>query len=354
MQTYNPTIPVASINPSSIVLYKEIVKIYPRKYFNSEHDNRLDKMLNSKRSSEGILSKNSLRKIGKALDYLLYLSSEKKVFNRLTRKTFKFKIAFITLTLSSQQIHSDNEIRNKLLNQLLTELRTIYNVENYIWKAEKQKNGNIHFHILVDKFIPWWELRNRWNRIQNKLGYVDRYQQKMKKKFKNGFKVDKSLEKTWSAKKQYESYKCNIATDYQNPNSVDIHSLYKIKNIKNYLGKYISKNVTIDENTTESEKKKLLVEGRIWGCNQELGNVKGAKAVISQEIEEEISELLNHPQVFKYKSDYYTVIYASNEFLVNNNFNNLVHIFKDYIDENFNKRKPPTSLSIEYNHTTAI
>ena len=29
----------------------------------------------------------------------------------------------------------------------------------YFWRAEKQANGNIHFHLLVDRFIPMDLLR---------------------------------------------------------------------------------------------------------------------------------------------------------------------------------------------------
>ncbi len=33
-----------------------------------------------------------------------------------------------------------------MLNRFLEKIRYQYNVKSYLWKAESQKNGNIHFH----------------------------------------------------------------------------------------------------------------------------------------------------------------------------------------------------------------
>ena len=99
----------------------------------------------------------------KSLDYLLLMANPIRAQSNFSGRCFTFKMAFITLSLSSTQIHSDNEIKEKCLNQFLIEIRKRYRVKNYIWRAEKQKNGNIHFHVVIDKFIAWSELRDRWN-----------------------------------------------------------------------------------------------------------------------------------------------------------------------------------------------
>lgn len=340
----NHTIPIAVIHPSRIILYNEkIIDPSIRRSYCTEKP-QIEKLLSSKRKASGMLSVNAQRKLSKALDYMLHLSKERKVFNRLTQKTNTFKIAFITLTLSSEQIHSDNEIRRLLLNQLLTEIRVKYNVQNYIWKAEKQENGNIHFHILVDKYIPWYDLRNMWNRIQNKLGYVDRYRTKMKELHKNGFYLNKSLLKRWSAKSQYEAYKKNKITDYSNPNSIDIHSLYRIKNIKKYLLKYISKNVDISQIDDPRKIEKLLVKGRLWGCNQELASARGARLVISNEIADELSTIVKLKKNAVYAADYFTLISVTIKDLIQCNATKILSSFYEYIDKNFASYRP------EYQH----
>jgi len=39
-------------------------------------------------------------------------------------------------------------------NYWLTQLRKRFNLENYIWVTEKQKNGTIHFHMLTNNYMP--------------------------------------------------------------------------------------------------------------------------------------------------------------------------------------------------------
>jgi hypothetical protein len=239
-------------------------------------------------------------------------------------KSYKFKVAFITLTLPSKQIHSDNYIKETCLNQLLVELRIRYKVRNYLWRAEKQKNGNIHFHILVDKFIPWSELRDRWNRIINKLGYVDNYRTEMKEWHKNGFNVRKDLLKHWDYQKQIKAYQKGKINDWSSPNSTDIHSLHKINNVKDYICKYCTKNETNSE-----------VQGRMWGCNYELSDIKGACEIVDQEIKSELNELISEFKPRVYTSDYFSVIHISVHKLNNTKYQNLYNIFYKYLIDKF-------------------
>ena len=88
------------------------------------------------------ISSQATRKIGKAVDYLVFFATNKKIQSSANGKALNFKIAFITLTLSSNQIHSDNEIKSKLLNQFIIEAKKKWKIKNYVWRAEKQENGN--------------------------------------------------------------------------------------------------------------------------------------------------------------------------------------------------------------------
>ncbi|MGV4586845.1 rolling circle replication-associated protein, partial [Ornithobacterium rhinotracheale] len=62
-------------------------------------------------------------------------------------------LSFVTLTLPSAQKHHDRVLR-KILAKYLDHLKKVYGLKNYLWKAETQKNGNIHFHVLIDTQIP--------------------------------------------------------------------------------------------------------------------------------------------------------------------------------------------------------
>ena len=285
-------IPTAIVNPSGIVIYNQIIwdPIKPsQKHQISQAEiaeENTARILNSSRKANGNVSKHAKRKMSKAIEYLVTTSYEKKVKEKVYGKTIIVKVAFITLTLPSAQTHTDSEIINRCLNSFLIEIRKFYNVNKYVWRAEKQQNGNIHFHILTDKFIPWNELRNRWNRIINKLGYVDRFQEKH---------------------------------GHRTPNSTDVHSTRKIKNLKSYLTKYLTKNEnTTKENTnpeveTASKISKMETNyksstGRIWGCSHNLSKIQGFKSEIDSEISEELTKVVNQKEVRKYESTYFTVI----------------------------------------------
>ncbi len=232
-------VPYVSISPSRITSYWRVEPSKPRSEI-QEIKNKPPKF----HSHTGLISKKAKKRITNAIDWLLLLSRNKTVYNPKTKKSFKFKVSFVTLTLSSEQIHSDNKIKKDLLNQFLVEARKKWKVDKYVWRAEKQLNGNIHFHIVVDKFISYKSLVQTWNRIQNKLGYVDRYSIKQQKFFANGFKFRKELGKNWSYAAQLKAYHLGKACNFTNPNSTDVHKVYGIKNLSALFVKILHKKPT--------------------------------------------------------------------------------------------------------------
>jgi hypothetical protein len=323
------------IHPNSLVLYSRLhwIKEKPFRKF-SVLINLKDNFHHKK------ISDPAKRKIKKAINYLIFTAHTKKVFNNRTKSYFTFKVNFITLTLSSSQIHTDNEIKKGLLNQFLIEASKKWNVVNYVWKAEKQRNGNIHFHILTDKFIPYSELRNVWNRIQNKFGYVDRFQAK------NG---------------------------NRQPNSTDIHSLQKIANIYDYVTKYMCKNdksnhLKVTRYSLGLPKKpqfkvrsvsldalkflrKAADIGRLWSCNFSLSHIEGAQSVLNDEILKEIDQLQKIASVKRIDKERFSLILFDNKIIQGEKFPTLKRIFNEYILSRFgefqqvlimNEYKPPT------------
>ena len=301
-------IPHIVINPTNIVSYLEVVHEGPvsrrgRLFVDTDHDSEeTDNFLHSKRKAEGIVSEQAKRKISKAIEYLITIANEKKVLERVTRKYVVFRTAFLTLTLPSKQIHSDKEIINTCLNSFFNELRKYHQVKNYIWRAELQHNGNIHFHIVTDSFVPWTEARDRWNRIVNKLGYVDRFHEK------HGHRV---------------------------PNSTDIHSTRKIRNLKAYLVKYMTKKETITENQHDNTENVRVQEGRLWGCNHELSQARGLNLIIDSEIDTELKKITNHSKIYKYEATYFTVYYIDYHKLKEYGSELLFKYFSDYLFEHF-------------------
>lgn len=257
-------------------------------------------LLESDHKHNDIISDQAARKIQKAVRYLLFMANEKKAYCNISGQSFKFKIAFVTLTLSSAQIHSDNEIKSKLLNQFFIEAKKRWSIDRYVWRAEKQSNGNIHFHILLDKFIPWQELRDVWNRIQEKLGYVTRYRNSQKEFFKNGFKVRSELLSSWSKSDQYRAYVNGSKNDWNSPNSTDVHSLKFVSKIDQYITKYLKK---------DSQTKGLV--GRLWGCSTNLSNLSGAKADIDSAIASELDLIRSMYSPHEVRKDYFSILFVN-------------------------------------------
>jgi hypothetical protein len=270
------------------------------------------------------MSTATMNKMSKAIRYLNFVTESRKVEAHDRSFTINFKIAFITLTLSSPQIHTDNEIKSKLLNQLFIELKRKYKVSHYVWRSEKQSTGNVHFHLLLDQFIPHQELRELWNRLQNKLGYVDAYAARMSKltykEYFDLFKHNKkytpeSIKKAWIKGK---------STEWRYPNSTDVHSLLYINDIDKYLCKYMVK----------SEQNAGL-EGRLWGCSQSLSNITGGVSIVDSSISSELSLLASSGNCRFFKGDYYQICFTDIMWLKHIGCNVLFNLYRDFLINHF-------------------
>jgi hypothetical protein len=271
-------------------------------------------------SHEGKISKVAARKIGRAVDYLTYLVPKKKYFQAPHGGSGNYFLTFITITLSSKQIHGDNEIKRSILEPFLNELRKRYKVRSYIWRAERQENGNIHFHILADRFIWWNDLRNSWNYFQERLGYVSRYRDAMREFFREGFRPSQNSQDKRSISEQYNAWRKNVQTDWASPNSTDIHSLKTIVSVRNYVRKYITKDDDQDP-----------IKGRLWGCSGNLSNLSGAVEFASGSVSEDLNKLMKAPGVKIYKSDYFTVIYFDMLLLISLCLDHLLDAWCEYL-----------------------
>jgi len=189
----------------------------------------------------GQISYKADKKLRASVNWLCLAAEPKKVYQKSTNKTFDFKINFITLTLpDTKETIKDYDFKTKLLNPFLVYCRKYFGLRNYVWKLEFQKNGKIHIHLTTDTFIHWEKLRKAWNKILGSNEYlIDFY-----KKF-----------------------------GHSNPNSTDVHSVRKIKNIAAYICKYMGK--------SDTQLKKI--KGRIWGCNYELSRALDCKVFVDRD-----------------------------------------------------------------------
>lgn len=318
---------------NSNVIYSEHIRVHPTELYQfSRIEYIVDKRKVKQSSLSNLnlnysrteLSEKSERKAKRAIKYMLFGTNYKKAYNPKFNTTFQFKVNFITLTLPSRQQHTTVELKEKLLNQFLIEAKKKWRIENYIWKFEQQKNGNAHWHILTDKWIPYQELRNCWNRIVEKLGYITEFEK---------------------------------INHHRNPNSTDIHSLRKIKNVVGYVLKYMVKSdkkhhSTIKrsdlnyqfspdyhKNTLSINVKKFLSRqagrGRLWTCSTQLSDLKGGEEELDQALTFEIERLKRKKGVQSKTNEHFTGIFYFDDTINDREFPLLHKLLYSYVRQIF-------------------
>ena len=254
-----------------------------------------------------------------------------KIKNTTVSKTLQQYFTFVTLTLPSTQIHEDKDVYKLLLNPFLKTLVRKYNVWNYLWRAERQGNGNIHYHLIVDRFIYWKELRSIWNNLLQANCYIDNYRIEQENWHKEGFRVRENLLENWSLESQYKAYKEGIESNWSNPNTTDIHKLKNIKNPAKYITKYVGKSDLIDsyeklkkslndgvieqlefdymERKIMSEIEATKINGRVWGCSDRLRDLKDFKEIECVEVIQLMAQLERDKRTKKIVRDKIVIIY---------------------------------------------
>lgn len=211
----------------------------------------------------GKLSTKSQKELKTVINWLVSASKKKQVYHKETEQYYTFKVNFVTLTLpDTNKTISDKDFKEKLLNPFLTYCRKYHGLKNYVWKLEFQENGKLHAHLTTDSFIYWKDIRKAWNRRLKASGYMEQFTEKF---------------------------------GHDDPNSTDIHSVYKINDVASYLAKYMAKNEQLIKD----------IKGRIWGCNYELSrNAKPKLFVWANEVAETLKPLFN--SLIEYKPIYGT------------------------------------------------
>jgi len=243
------------IRPNYIVSMPEFSK--PKNYNSAAFEANKENLVDN--DHKGVLSKKAMKDIKCCVNWLVASAKLKTLWHKESKQYYSFKVNFITLTLpDTYEVITDVMLKKNLLNPLLTTLRKGYGLKNYLWKLEFQENGKLHVHITSDTFIYWKDLRRLWNKRIISSGYMQ--------KFYNDF-------------------------GHSDPNSTDVHAVYKINDIAAYISKYMAK----------EDSQLAKVKGRIWACNQELAANSKPKIFLTND--ECLSNLncLMHPKI-KYKA----------------------------------------------------
>lgn len=258
------SVPVARFYTDKIVIclqpvYRKSKRIIQKKSLENLENNKV----------KGKLSRKSLLHIRK---HLHAWCEAVRVHNIRLNNEFQRKehhISMITLTLCSKQKHEDKYLKKNLFARFIEEIKRSYNIDNYFIRYESQKNGNIHGHLLVDKYIPANDLQRIWNAKLDAGGYIDDFERKHK---------------------------------HRNPPSTHVESFYDDVDRINYLLKYCTK---------ESETRKI--DGRLYGMSDSLKDLDVFETVVTQKIRNIVQELINTSYIKTYSDEFFTVIFSDRQ-----------------------------------------
>lgn len=186
----------------------------------------------------------------------LYRLNKKKIRSKILawRQVLRSDIKMTFCTVSFPKGLSDDDIK-KIFNVWLTKLRKSTTQFEYIWIAERQKNGTLHFHVLFSRF---------WN-----IAVINRHMAKT---------IDYYLSK---------HIRANINFDINKYNGVDIRVISSTVSLAKYVTKYVTKNDT-------------EIRGCVWNCSSAISKLY-TTAYLPIEFIRKIYQLCDNVFEFKYQ-----------------------------------------------------
>lgn len=177
---------------------------------------------------------------------------------------------FLTLTLPAQQIHDDRRIKREVLMPFIQDLKRVHGVVFYFWKAELQKNYNIHFHLVIDKFIVKEQLQECWNKHCDRLDYVSRFEKKFK---------------------------------HRNPPSTHVQLIRDLKSMTSYITKYVCKNELGG-----------WIDGQLWNASSELKKIRSIVFEMDNDMCNVIDKLLIDGKLSLFEDEHFAVLSFTKKF----------------------------------------
>jgi hypothetical protein len=196
---------------------------------------------------------------------------------------------FCTLTFIDRVSDSSGVV---ILNKFLTAIRSEFSGVQYLWVAERQENGNIHFHIILNKRLPV----KRWNG----MWVLQQYNSGLTGKNKYGEVI--------SMAEINDRFSAGTIGKVLNP--LDVKPVRSIGGLSGYLTKYITK-----------QEKNVPFDCSVWHCSRGVSRLF-TKAVVgpsafryccsfnNSKLDKETGELLPVQAIVK---PFYVMAYINNK-----------------------------------------
>ena len=121
--------------------------------------------------------------------------------------------------ISIEYNYTDQFIKHDLLNHFFQIMRQVYHLDAYVWRAETQSNGNIHFDVTTNKFIYLSDLRNEWNKVLKEPDMIQKYHNKFCNMSYNEYKSYRLSSGNVKLKDILRAYQYGKKTNWFSPNT---------------------------------------------------------------------------------------------------------------------------------------
>jgi hypothetical protein len=290
------SIPIMQVRDNSLVVYSEA--LFGRTYVNNRAARQRMKAAR-KGLYSGKVTEGMRKRMVRAITLMCQAVKPKWIFNEVTGRYQYHRLSFITLTVSNSRNITAKQGYQLLLSHFLQWLRRTKGVKMYIWKAELQQRGQLHYHLTMPNFIHWREIRDKWNELQREAGLLDEYAEKHK---------------------------------HFDPNSTDVHETRSVKNMAGYLVKELTKSISarkhkakkvveslIQAGEIPADKKQQFIdeytgdemktEGKLWDCSDNLSGSKYFSVELSSEHDRLLKHMLENNECRELVGDFWKVIY---------------------------------------------
>lgn len=196
----------------------------------------------------GTISSSAQKNLARSFDNLLTASRRQVLYNRYIRKSVPFQLNMITLTIPDGKEISSKEGNARLLKPFLQRmerycLQQYRKLPLYSWKIELQQRGQLHWHIITNRWVPHEWIARAWSEILFDATFMRDYYRK------TGSRIARAATRVESVRR----------------NSAGEMRLYLLK-------KYARKKVVDEKKVGQDRAAEMIakIDGHVWGCSRVL------------------------------------------------------------------------------------
>lgn len=257
------SLPILQVRSKCVIQYYQQQHTGPKsKHLTLQLSNNMKQQ--QKQAYSGRFTAGAAKRLRRAIELLVMSSQPFRMLNPVTKRYFKHRLSFMTLTIPGHQNITASQAYEQVFSHFLQWLRRTQQVKTYVWKAEVQARGQIHYHITTPAFIHYQAIRDKWNNLLSKAGLNTEYVKKH---------------------------------GHNDANSTDIHQVRHVKDLASYLMKEFAKSIQNPNG-----------DGKVWDCSINLKKHKYYSTTMEHWHEKAIEELSDQGKLYIDKYDYFAIL----------------------------------------------